>query len=105
MLEPLINSLDYFDNQGNTKLERDLRIFLKELDKDLVAAGYAAPKIVIEALNNFNETLEEVEAFVDDNDLTDSEIVDTEFEDLEKEAEAELIASSDNTDEDDNDED
>lgn len=99
MLETIIDSLDYFDNLGNNKLERELRIALKELDKDLLAAGYAAPKNVIEALNNLHEALEDVQTIEDENDLTEEDIVDAEFQSMEDE-ESERSSSSSNDDDD-----
>ena len=81
MLEKLIASLDYFDNNGNGKLEAKMRVLINELDTDLDKAGYVVPERVELALKQLNETLEDVIDFEAENDLPDDEIVSAELED------------------------
>lgn len=107
MFEALENSLDYFDNEGNNKLEQKLRAFISELNADMIRAGYIPPKNVSEAYVELNSTLEDVIDFVEDNDLDEDEILgipDNEDEDddiIEVISEDDIQKAKDEEDEDD----
>lgn len=81
MFEALVNSLDYFDNEGRNKLEQKLRAFMNSLNKDLQASGYVPPKSVTEAYVELVEALEDVIDFEEVNDLDEDEVLGTDDND------------------------
>lgn len=100
MIEKIIESLDYFSNEGNRKLEQKLRVFLAELDKDLTKAEYVMPTDVSKALDELHEALEDVIDFMEENDLTEEEVVSGEDEDEDEDGDDDIVGIIDDDDDD-----